>query len=401
MAVTVQERSGRLTYRLYLDGRESREPTGVRATAKNRERLERKAQTMSDLMAEGRFDYLQWFPDGNLARHYRPAPPAEPTPVPTVRAYADGTWLPRKVPPFVRKTLADTYRSDLRCHVLPAFGDTPLDALTRGALLDFRAMLTRAKRDGGKSLKMKTARCIMDGTFRALHRDARRDGLVTGDPFADLDWPRTVAPEPDPFTEAERDVLLDYFWRTNRHYYPLVYTMFFTGMRTGEAMGLRWGAVDLRRADKAEVRIRVSRTLGEDNAPKTKKSTRTILLRPEVVAVLRDAHPLHVTAETFVFATQVGTPLDEERFVEKHWHRALRKTGVRPRKFYATRHTFISLAVAQPGINLKWLADYCGTSVAMIEEHYAGRLNHAAQIAQLALLSGHNPATERRAEGVA
>jgi len=42
---------------------------------------------------------------------------------------------------------------------------------------------------------------------------------------------------------------------------------------------------------------------------------------------------------------------------------------VRPRKFYATRHSFISAALTR-GVNLKWLADYCGTSVDMIERHY-------------------------------
>ena len=130
-------------------------------------------------------------------------------------------------------------------------------------------------------------------------------------------------------------------------------------------MGLRWGAVDLRHG---RLKVRVSRTLGEDNPPKTVKSAREITLLPEVVAVLRAAKPLHAAVNTFVFPTQAGTPLDEERFVEKHWHRGLRGTDVRPRKFYATRHTFISVALTK-GANLKWLADYCGTSVEMIEKH--------------------------------
>jgi hypothetical protein len=68
--------------------------------------------------------------------------------------------------------------------------------------------------------------------------------------------------------------------------------------------------------------------------------------------------------------SQAGRPLDEERFVEKHWHSALRGTGIRPRKFYATRHTFISLTLMAGVVKIKRLADYCGTSV-MIEKHYA------------------------------
>ena len=90
--------------------------------------------------------------------------------------------------------------------------------------------------------------------------------------------------------------------------------------------------------------------------------------------MLRDMpQPLHLTADDFVFTTATGRPVDEERFVQQHWHRALRATAIRPRKFYATRHTFISASL-EAGYNIKRLADYCGTSVEMIERHYAGYL---------------------------
>jgi hypothetical protein len=45
------------------------------------------------------------------------------------------------------------------------------------------------------------------------------------------------------------------------------------------------------------------------------------------------------------------------------------KVGIRRRKFYATRHSFISWALTR-GMNLKALAEYVGTSVAMIEKSY-------------------------------
>jgi hypothetical protein len=67
-----------------------------------------------------------------------------------------------------------------------------------------------------------------------------------------------------------------------------------------------------------------------------------------------------------------------------HWHAALRATGIRPRKFYATRHTFVSIALSK-GLNLKFIAEYCGTSVAMIEQHY-GRFLADSGESQLDLL---------------
>ena len=215
------------------------------------------------------------------------------------------------------------------------------------------------------------------------------DKLLTDDPFRDLKWPKKVVPKPDPFTAEERDVLLDYFWRAKRHYYAFVYTLFFTGLRTAEAIGLRWGKMDLRRGRLSVV---VSRTLGEDNTPKTTGSEREIAIRPEVVAVLRQANPLRVTDARFVFTTQHGTPLHEERFVEKHWHAALRATGLRPRKFYATRHTFITQTLEAGTVSTKKLADYCGTSVGMIETHYAGWMP-AESAAELAAMGGTPAAT--------
>jgi len=47
----------------------------------------------------------------------------------------------------------------------------------------------------------------------------------------------------------------------------------------------------------------------------------------------------------------------------------LRALSIRERKFYATRYTYISVALSA-GVNTKWLAEQCGTSVAMIEKHY-------------------------------
>src|SRR5262249_14673529 len=158
----------------------------------------------------------------------------------------------------------------LRSHILPAFAKKHFADVTVGTLEALRAHLI-GRDVGGKALSVKTARDVIDGTFRALYRDARKEGLAETMPFADLVWPRRVLYDPDPFTEAERDTLLAYFERKEPRAYPLVYALFHTGLRTGEAVGLRWGTVDLR---QGTLTIRFSRTRGEDNPPKTKGSQR-------------------------------------------------------------------------------------------------------------------------------
>src|SRR5262249_2006992 len=151
-------------------------------------RLERRAEVISEEITAGTFDYLKWFKDGNKAHLFRPALPAATAAARPIAEWAETVWLPRKVPPLVPTSLADTYRKHLRSHVLPRFGVRLFTDVTLGALEDFRAHLVGPP-DLGKGLAPKTARDIVDGTFRALYRDARKEGLATGDPFADLVWP--------------------------------------------------------------------------------------------------------------------------------------------------------------------------------------------------------------------
>ena len=78
---------------------------------------------------------------------------------------------------MVRLSTAKTYRKHLSNHILPGFGDGRLSDVTLTALEDFRASLVNRQR--GKGLSAKTARDVIDGTFRAMYRDARKEGLAT------------------------------------------------------------------------------------------------------------------------------------------------------------------------------------------------------------------------------
>src|SRR5262249_50859655 len=114
MGVAVEERGDWLNYRICWDGWKAREATGCKATDRNRQALQKKADAMNALMAEGNFRYLQWFPEGTQRHRYAPPEPAPTPATPTVRAYAEETWLPRMTPPAIRRSLEETYRSGLR-----------------------------------------------------------------------------------------------------------------------------------------------------------------------------------------------------------------------------------------------------------------------------------------------
>jgi integrase len=218
-----------------------------------------------------------------------------------------------------------------------------------------------------KRLSLKRVKNIIDGSFRAMTRDARTvDYLIEKDPFEVLAWPRKPLSKPDPFEEEERDSIIAYFRQKVCFYHPFVYTLFFTGMRPSEALGLCWNDVDLRRG---EISILKSRYLGEESGTKTEGSERVIKVLPSVVNVLRAIKPLHVAEDTPVFLNHDGEPISFHTWRPKIWYRALRAKEIRVRRPYTMRHTFISVGLTN-GVKIKWLAEYRGTSVAMIEKHY-------------------------------
>ena len=365
-------RHGNLAFRFYWNGREFWQGTDWRDTAKNRTKAEGKAVEITEEIKAGTFDYLKWFPDGNKADEFRPKidGQADDKSLTVGEYYRD--WIERRKPPFVRPGLHHDYVRQFRRYILPNFETKRLVDVDLTALDVFRASLNQV---GG--LGLKSCRNIIDGTFRAMMRDARAEKPSLGltDHFANLKWKRLPTSKPDPFTGEERDVILNHFREKHGFYYPFVATLFYTGARQSEIIALRWGDIDLR---SGTLSISKSHYMDEDGPTKTAASERVIALGMPVIDTLKAIKPLHVTETDFVFKNHEGRPINEDKWRKKYWYRALRACNIRPRKFYASRHTFISAGLSN-GVNPKWLAEYCGTSVAMIEKHYGRYIKSDSQ----------------------
>jgi integrase len=271
---------------------------------------------------------------------------------------------------LARKSQERDYKQHFNRYILPRLGDLEFNDLMPPRLIEFRDYLLhempRKKRKAPKGLSLKCVKNIIDSSFRAMVRDAREiDSLLSMDPFESIAWPRTKDTPPDPFTAEERDRILDYFRKKEPFYYPFIFTLFWTGMRPSEVVALRVGDVDVGRGVAI---VSKSRHLGEENATKTVGSTRPVkLLR--AAPLLARMKELRVTETDYFFKNKERGPIDPDQWRKDYWYKALRALDIRERKFYCTRHTFISLALTE-GENLKGIAEQCGTSVQMIEKHY-------------------------------
>ena len=134
----------------------------------------------------------------------------------------------------------------------------------------------------------------------------------------------------------------------------LLYSVALTsGLRQGEALGLRWQDVDLAMG-YLHIKKQLQRVQGEFQLVerKTPRSRRTLALPGSIVAALRH-HKDHQQDEReragrqwqdsdLVFTTDRGRPLDGT-VVSHHFHRVLDRAGLPQRRFHDLRHSFATL----------------------------------------------------------
>jgi hypothetical protein len=66
-------------------------------------------------------------------------------------------------------------------------------------------------------LGRKSARAILDASFRACYHDPRKiDHLIDTDPFAAQESPRLQTPKAEPFTEEDLEKIIQPFKRKSR-----------------------------------------------------------------------------------------------------------------------------------------------------------------------------------------
>jgi integrase len=138
----------------------------------------------------------------------------------------------------------------------------------------------------------------------------------------------------------------------------LTLTAAWTGIRRGELLGLRWGAVDF---DAEKIHVDESYVLGGYDPPKSGHG-RSVPLPARVARELRAirlATPYAGDGDP-VFAHPEGTgkPLDAS-YVSKAFSVALKAAGAPPRRFHDLRHTY-AVHAAKAGIPLTDLREWLG-----------------------------------------
>jgi integrase len=228
--------------------------------------------------------------------------------------------------------------------------------------------------DGNRShddrgLSPRTVRCVHTIIHRAL-KDAVKWGRLVRNPADAADPPRksaTSRPEMTTWSAAEVRAFLDHV--AEHRLFAAFVLLATTGMRRGEALGLRWCDIDLDAA-----RLSVVQTVVAVNhevqigSPKTAKGRRTVALDPGTVAALREHRKRQLeerllmgagfTDRGLIFTMPDGGPLHPERF-SRTFDREIGKTALPRIRLHDLRHTWATLALGA-GVHPKVVQERLG-----------------------------------------
>jgi len=287
----------------------------------------------------------------------------------TVGAFLQERWLPGLS--SLRPSTVASYEASVRLHLRPRIGGSQLRELSTPDVNELLASLVQPKSVGGAGLAPPSVR-IVHATLRTALRDAVRWGLVPNNVATGAQLPRRSRPE---MRVWSADQLRTFLAATAADpvgpLYALIAT---TGLRRGEATGLRWQQVDLERGrllvDHQLVYLGYDRVVPGE--PKTRRGHRVLSLDEGTVSLLRRherRQAEHRAASghgdrTYVFTRPDFKPYTPD-FVTKHFGVLVRRTGLPVIRLHDLRHTHATLGLAA-GIPAKIMADRLGHSSVLL-----------------------------------
>ncbi len=252
-------------------------------------------------------------------------------------AHAVDSWLERTKDNVSLRTWGNR-ESLIRNHVKSnSIANTKLMNLTSEDLRKFFQAMLR------KGLSDSTIRQVHAGMKQACN-DAVRSKFIRSNPVAAVKPPkRNSHVEMKVLTPKQVHSLL-LAVRGDR-FEGVVVLGACCGLRSGEALALRYEDVDLKSGT-----LKVRRTLwrGKVYPPKTSSSRRTIKL-PTIAleALLRHAERHGYPTEGYMFATRNGTCVAASNFHTHSWKPALHRAGLPNIHFHHLRHGTVSLLLSQ------------------------------------------------------
>jgi integrase len=269
----------------------------------------------------------------------------------------------------LRSTTLRSYRQHVEDYLVPHLGRLDITALRRAHVEAMFAAIDTGRQQTGRRAMGTATKQRVRATLRSALHDAEREGLVMANVARLVRLEPARRPPVRPLEPEELGRLLDHL--AGDELGPLYETIAATGLRRGEALGLRWVDVDL---DRGVISVRQQLVaLGgvvSFEPPKTASGARRVELDAHTTGVLldqrlrqdadrerwRDAYADH----GLVFAREDGQPLPPN-LVTKRFGELCEQAGVRRVRLHDLRHGAASLRLAA-GVDIGLVSKILGHS---------------------------------------
>ena len=350
---SINQRGGKLFFDFRYQGQRCREYTKLEDSLKNRNRMNKILDRIEAEILLETFDYRAYFPDSKLANQFDlRAEFAKKLNHLAVTFHSCAEQWFTEMEHSWRPSHRKNTRQTLDFHILPEFGDHPIDQITKSEILAFRGKLTKADPNKRRTKGLSPSRInhIMTPLRMILEDASDKHQFVN--PWKKIDPLKVPKSDVDPFDLDEVQQIINNVRPDFTHYYT---TRFFTGMRPSEIDGLMWKYVDFKRR---QILVREAIVEGEMVYVKNDGSFREIDMSQVVFDKLKEQQKL-TGKQDYVFCNSAGKPLDHGEVTKNVWHPLLRFLELKPRRPYQTRHTAATLWLAA-GESPEWIARQMG-----------------------------------------
>lgn len=357
----IRVRGNSIQIDFYYKNIRCRETLKLEPTAKNIKYATKLKSTIELEIEQNKFNYSKYFPDSKRAKLF--------VPISTEITCAD--FLLKQVEYYTRRfEIGKLAKSTYNCYLqiinnklIPEFGKFKIQQITPIILREWVLKHEFCSKTYYNKLT----------PLRAIFKESVHAGIIKDDPFekaaiekliSEISLPKEQ--EIDPFSDHERSAIIN---ASSGQFKNLVQFAFYSGLRTGELIGLRWHDVDF---EHSCINIVNNIVEGQEKSPKTVAGLRRVLLLPKAKEALENQHKFTGEINDFVFHNPNTNKrwFDSEK-IRYHWVKVLKIAGVRYRYPYQTRHSYASMLLSN-GELPAWIAAQLGhANVQMVYRVYA------------------------------
>jgi integrase len=240
---------------------------------------------------------------------------------------------------YLKNTSFNMYNSIYKTHIIPYF-NKKIDEIRSIDIHDWY-----------KTFSNKSAIVTAEAILKPAFEKAILSGFISTSPFV-ISKPKIKSTyNPAPFTLSKIDILLS---KTSGWFKNFIGLSLYSGLRTGEALALKWCDIDF---TSYTIDVNKTQSSGFTQSPKTKSSIRIIDMLPQSELFLKQQFDL-TNHQDYVFLSNTKK-INSSSCLSPKWNQLLLVCSLKHRGIYQTRHSFASNMLSN-GEDLNWVSQTLG-----------------------------------------